>query len=677
MLRCSCALGNAMGPLTVPSDIHDWAPLRQYLEKHTVGACRDSTVMDASIIPTRHLQRSLFRLPIPKLHSTCSRYLDAVKPLVSPRQFETTSKIVKDFESGEGRLLQEELVRTDKANKHTSYISADLFDLSLSDRRPLPINTNPCLLTKRDQDKPDMLTRATFWITSSVDFYRMYLENTLKPDIFSFAPKTHYSRKQWFERTVALSPKSIAAKVCVFGSNFHAFPLDMSQYANLMSSTRLPGTLMDEVRSFSYMPHIIVQFRGHQYVVNVADNECKPLPEEQIYARLKAITDLNPRPPKVDIGVFTSTDRQTWHVVRTEMLRATENQKNFELLDSAIFVLNLDDDVEVDVLSYHGAVDATRALLVRNTNRWWDKSISVIVTKDGFLAINFEPSWGDGFAALRYTQDVLNHSIMRSSRGMRRDASPTEGVKQLHWRLTPKLEQEGAKARSRLDADIRRMDLGLCILKGVGLSDPIFRKGSVESDSFLQLVMQLAWWRLYKSTVSTYESASTAAYRHSRTECIRSATVESQAFTMLMDAPHATVNEKVEGVLKAMKKHVELSKLAKMGEGVDCHLFALKKVAQRRNPNRVPDLFSNPSYATLCSNMMSTSTLCPDALVGGSFGPVSLGYGIVYAAEKETLSFHVSCWKENGPRYTADEFTHALCAAALDMYKLLCSSKLG
>ncbi|RNE99749.1 putative carnitine O-palmitoyltransferase II [Trypanosoma conorhini] len=677
MLRRSCVLATASGPLALPADIHDWAPLRQYLEKSTVGGCTDRTVLDASIIPTRHLQRSLFRLPVPKLKNTCSRYLNAVKPLVSPKQFEATTKIVNDFESGEGRVLQEELVRTDKANKHTSYISADWFDFYLSDRRPLPINTNPCLLTRRDQDKPDMLTRATFWITSSVAFYRMYLENTLKPDIFSFAPEGHYSRRQWFERTVALSPRSIAAKVCVFGSNFQAFPLDMSQYSSLMNSTRLPGTLKDEVRCFSYTPHIIVQFRGHQYVVNVADSECRPLPEEQIYARLKAIIDLNPSPPKVDIGVFTSTDRPTWHAVRTEMLRDNENQNNFELLDSAMFVMNLDDDVDVDFLNCRGAVDATRVSLVKNTNRWWDKSISVIVTKDGFLAINFEHSWGDGVAVLRSTQDIFNHSIMRSSKSMRRDAAPTEGVKQLRWRLTHKLEQEGVKAKLRLDADIRRMDLSLCIVKEVGTSDPIFRTGPVKGDPFLQLVMQLAWWRLYKSTVSTYESASTAAYRHGRTECIRSATMESQAFTMLMDAPHVAASEKVEAMFKALRKHAELSKNAKMGEGVDRHLFALQKVAQRRNPCRVPDLFSSPSYTTLCSNMMSTSTLRSDALVGGGFGPVSPGYGIGYAADRETLAFNVSCWKEGGPRYSADDFTQALYAAALDMYNLLRSAKTG
>lgn len=38
--------------------------------------------------------------------------------------------------------------------------------------------------------------------------------------------------------------------------------------------------------------------------------------------------------------------------------------------------------------------------------RWFDKSVSLIVTKDGAAGVNFEHSWGDGVAVLRYFQDI-------------------------------------------------------------------------------------------------------------------------------------------------------------------------------------------------------------------------------------------------------------------------------
>jgi carnitine O-palmitoyltransferase 2 len=34
--------------------------------------------------------------------------------------------------------------------------------------------------------------------------------------------------------------------------------------------------------------------------------------------------------------------------------------------------------------------------------RWFDKSFTLMVTKTGRTALNFEHSWGDGVAVLRY-----------------------------------------------------------------------------------------------------------------------------------------------------------------------------------------------------------------------------------------------------------------------------------
>ena len=38
--------------------------------------------------------------------------------------------------------------------------------------------------------------------------------------------------------------------------------------------------------------------------------------------------------------------------------------------------------------------------------RWFDKCFSVILTKDGRAAVNFEHSWGDGVAVLRYFNEI-------------------------------------------------------------------------------------------------------------------------------------------------------------------------------------------------------------------------------------------------------------------------------
>ena len=53
---------------------------------------------------------------------------------------------------------------------------------------------------------------------------------------------------------------------------------------------------------------------------------------------------------------------------------------------------------------------------------------------------------------------------------------------------------------------------------------------------------------------------------------------------------------KLYGLLdKAMKKHGDISKAALMGKGIDRHLFALRKIAERGGSG-LPDIFNDSGY---------------------------------------------------------------------------------
>ena len=89
-----------------------------------------SEYIQQSVIPMFHFEKSLPRLPIPKLEDTCARYLTALKPLVSVEQLTATRDIVESFRDGAGKALHQQLVDKDKANRHTSYISGEVCLLS-------------------------------------------------------------------------------------------------------------------------------------------------------------------------------------------------------------------------------------------------------------------------------------------------------------------------------------------------------------------------------------------------------------------------------------------------------------------------------------------------------------------------------------------------------------------
>jgi carnitine O-palmitoyltransferase 2, mitochondrial len=75
-------------------------------------------------------------LPIPNLNATCSRYLNALKPLLNDKQYSNTAQIVENFKNGNGRQLNQRLLKVSESLTNTSYIAGKLTDtLKLVDWR--------------------------------------------------------------------------------------------------------------------------------------------------------------------------------------------------------------------------------------------------------------------------------------------------------------------------------------------------------------------------------------------------------------------------------------------------------------------------------------------------------------------------------------------------------------
>lgn len=65
---------------------------------------------DPSAPPMLRFEESLPRLPVPTLSSTGAKYLETVRPHLTPLEFERTQSIVKSFvQSDLGKKLQERL----------------------------------------------------------------------------------------------------------------------------------------------------------------------------------------------------------------------------------------------------------------------------------------------------------------------------------------------------------------------------------------------------------------------------------------------------------------------------------------------------------------------------------------------------------------------------------------
>ena len=527
---------------------------------------------------TDKFQKSLPRLPIPKLHDTLRRYLDSQRALLpedSP-EYRYTEKMASEFEQGAGPALDRSLRSRDKSNKHTSYISDFWFDTYLKSRTPIVLNYNPFIMLK-DEDRPmlnDQLIRATNLIVSSLRFRNAHQENCLDPDVYHL--NASKSDTMQFRKLIKMVPDRMAWFVAYLHK---AYPLDMSQYPNLFASTRLPLIGRDKLTSHPEARHIVVIRNKKFFSFDVYDENGHIVDPKLIYSNLKYICEHYTHDENdSSLGLLTTMERDKWAKVRAKMIENSKNEIALDKIDKALFVVCLDDN------SPESVSDTVKHFLCGEAqNRWFDKCFQLIVTPKGQAAVNFEHSWGDGIAVLRYINEVRSDSMHKPSVSLETDFNLKEAtVKPLEFHVDDELVHVVKKAKEELDKKVDKLEISVCQQKNLTKSD--VKASKLSPDAILQLAIQLSYYRLTNGGVApTYESCSTAAFRHGRTETIRSATCETrEACRLIGDTVNfgAISNAMVEAVRKSSAKHGQLTKEAAMGQGWDRHLMALRYLAE-------------------------------------------------------------------------------------------------
>lgn len=98
-------------------------------------------------------------------------------------------------------------------------------------------------------------------------------------------------------------------------------------------------------------------------------------------------------------------------------------------MDDALFVVSLDDEKITD-----DAAISRNFLFGTGRNRWFDKSFSLLITGNGKAAINFEHSWGDGVAIVRFMEEVFADS--NAIGPAKSVGSGFKPVEKLSWNVT-------------------------------------------------------------------------------------------------------------------------------------------------------------------------------------------------------------------------------------------------
>uniref|UniRef100_A0A3B3UMF7 Carnitine palmitoyltransferase 2 n=1 Tax=Poecilia latipinna TaxID=48699 RepID=A0A3B3UMF7_9TELE len=590
-----------------------------------------------SVVPSMHYQKSLPRLPVPKLEDTIRRYLAIINVFYN-LMLETEHIAIFI-------LLASQM--TTESNESVS-TPGPWFDMYLSARDSVVLNFNPFMSFNTDPktEYNEQLVRSTNMVCSAVRFMKTLRAGLLEPEVFHLNPAK--SDTDSFKNFIRWVPSSLSW----YGAYMvNAYPLDMSQYFRLFNSTRIPKRGRDELLTDDKGRHLLVMRKGNMYVFDVVDRDGNLVKPAEIHSHLKYILSDSTPAPSLPLGILTSENRDVWAGLR-EKLVATGNTEALGLVDSALFCLCLDeesmrDHIHISHNMLHGD----------GCNRWYDKSFSIIIAKDGQAAINFEHSWGDGVAVLRFQNEVFKDTTEKPL--VHPGSAPAavdsaSAVRRLQFHLDRELESGIKKAKENFDLAVSKLTIAAIEFKKGGKEQ--LKKSKLSPDAIAQLSFQMAFLRQYGQTVATYESCSTAAFKHGRTETIRPATVHTRRCS------HAFVRE-------PCKHSVEDSPRRQLWvcQGFDRHLFALRYLANSKGQS-LPSLYTDPAYGAINHNILSTSTLTSPAVSLGGFAPVVPdGFGVGYGVHDNWIGCNVSAY----PARNVHEFLQCVHKSLEDIFSVV------
>lgn len=595
----------------------------------------------ASTVTPVQTNYSLQRLPVPHLNATLQKYLKSVKPLVNDEEYLQTETLVREFGSsgGIGEKLQRLLEERSK-NKE-NWLSDWWLNVAYLDYRwPVVVYSSPGLVFPLQEfiRKDDQIRYAAKLIAGALD-YKIQLDDKSLPQ------------------------ETMGGK-----------PLDMSQYYRMLSTCRIPGITRDSLRFYGLEEnppnHIVVAHNNHFFKVNIRGKNGQYLSENQIYDQLQDVIRQSVHPAK-PVGILTTQNRNVWGKVYQKLVKDKQNRKTLSEIQSSIFLMCIDAP-NPDLGQINKRTLAALQLVHgggsrgNSGNRWYDKTVQFVVGTDGENGLTYEHSPAEGPPLT----NMLDHIMKFIQKGWRVADCPAVDIKppvRLNFNITDDVAEEIDIAKRDLDILVSDLEMTCFTMKAYGKN--FIKSQKLSPDSYIQMAIQLAYYRIHSEPGACYESASLRQFLYGRTETIRSTSNESVDFCKVMLFSQ-TDKEKVLAIRNAIDAHKRYAVDAVNGHGVDRHLLGLKMIAIE-NGMDVPKLFLDTGYIRSTHYKLSTSQVpakC-DAVMG--YGPlVPDGYGCCYNPRDNEINFAISACNSS-PETSTDRFREALEQSLTEMHDAL------
>lgn len=172
-----------------------------------------------------------------------------------------------------------------------------------------------------------------------------------------------------------------------------------------------------------------------------------------------------------------------------------------------------------------------------SANRWFDKTIQLVISGDGACGLCYEHSNAEGIAVIQLAETLWKHadSFTCPCEVPATSNSHLPPPERLEWLLEATDHKRIEEAAIYLDNLVK--DLDFQVFRFIGYGKEFIKSCKVSPDVYIQLALQLAYYRLYGKLTATYESASTRRFRLGRVDCIRSASPEALEWVKAVSQP--------------------------------------------------------------------------------------------------------------------------------------------
>ncbi|NXA67778.1 OCTC octanoyltransferase, partial [Mohoua ochrocephala] len=581
----------------------------------------EKQVLESSEERTFQYQDSLPSLPVPPLDESLSKYLDAVKPFLNEEEYQRTEDIVKNFENGIGKELHQKLLERAKMRRNWLedwWLNVAYLDLRISTQIHCNMGgPGPYIEHCWPPKEGTQIDRACVNIWHTVRYWDLLR----------------------------------AEKVAIERSGNTV--LDMNQFRMLFCTCKIPGVTRDSLGTYfkteaegECPSHLIVLCRGRVFAFD-AMHEGSMLTPPEIFRQLTYIQKrCHSEPDGPGLAALTSNERTKWAELREYLIHL--DPKNLTLLEKiqrSLFVVCLDDS------SPHATpedyTELTRLGLTGDpTVRWGDKSYNSIFFSNGTCSAFCDHSPFDAMALitmLSYAEKKIieNEGKWKGSDNVRDIPWPEELV----FTVDPKIINEIGRTKELYYKKVS--DLQLVSYAFTSFGKALIRKSKLHPDTFVQLALQLAYYKCHGRPGCCYETAMTRRFYHGRTETIRPCTVEAVEWCKSMLDPSDSTYQQLQLMHKAFAKHNKMRKECENGKGFDRHLLGLLLIAQEQGLP-VPELYEDKAFTASGGGgnfVLSTSLTGYTRFSGSALPMVQHGYGFFYSIRDDRIVATCSSWQ--------------------------------